>query len=347
MIAVRKNDGYLSFVEADQIVRISATRPKETANLAELPVTTVFILKDGSRLEGKFIRRDSTMITVRKSNNQLTYFEPELLVRVDTLREGPTGQFAATDRVYANQFSPWLLTGQTAFTPEKGQVYYRNTLVALNEISYGITRNWSVGATFLTPGTYVYLPDFYAVNGFLPTYSQLFSTLRLPIGDRFRFAVNVTYLDRYALSSKRRGALTYKALATIGTSQRNVTLGAGLINRGNIRYYYGQPIYSSSMPSYFDVNIPDQVFFTLGIMQKISPLLSLISDTQINLGTNNFYYDDHSEWSSFSFALRLDRSRHAFDLGLYSLLYGHNNAYNGQRFRFLPYLGYNVRFGKK
>jgi hypothetical protein len=347
IITVRKNNGDMSFVEADQVIGISADRPgAAVVRQIESPVSTVFVLKDGTRLDGSFVRRDSTMITVRKANNQLTYFEPELLVRVDTLRDGATGPFAEDDRTYANQFSPWLLTGQTAFTPEKGQFYYRNTLLVLNEFSYGITRNWSVGASFLTPGTYLYLTDFYAVNDFLPTYSQLFTKLSFPVGNRFRFGLNVTYLDKNTFANKR-GTLTYQALATIGTSQRNVTLGAGLINRGNLRYYYTIPVYPSPSPSYFDINIPDQAFLTLGIMQKVSSLVSLISDTQINFGTNNYYYNDHSEYASLSIALRLHRSQHAFDLGLYGLLYTHNNNYDGQRFRFLPYVGYNVRFGKK
>lgn len=346
IVTIRKSNGDLSFIEADQIARISANRPDDVVRPRESPATTVFVLKDSTRLDGTFVRRDSTMITVRKSNNQLTYFEPELLVRVDTLRAGKMGLLAGDDRVYTNQFSPWLLTGQTAFTPDKGQIYYRNTLLVRNELSYGITRNWSIGASFLTPGTNLYLAEFYALNGFLPTYPQLFTKLSLPLGNRFRFGLNVAYLDKYALSTNRRGTLTYQALGTIGTSQRNVTLGVGLINRGNIRYYYAQPVYPSSLPAFFDVNIPDQVFLTLGIMQKVSPFLTLISDTQVNLETNTYYYDDHTEWVSLSFAFRLDRQRHAFDLGLYGLLYGQNNTFDGQRFRFLPYVGYNVRFGK-
>ncbi|MVM37501.1 hypothetical protein GO730_07555 [Spirosoma sp. HMF3257] len=357
VISIRKGNGDMTFVEADQIIRISPNRPDDVIRTesygAASTLYTVFVFKDGTQVEGSYVRRDNTMITVRKRNGQLTYFEPELLARVDTIRAGDTSAngVIAGDRVFANRFSPWLLTGQTAFAPEKGVFYYRNTLGLLNEFDYGITRNWSIGASAAIPIPYVTLTDFYAFNGFLPTNSRLFMKLSVPLGSQFRLALNVAYQDKfytnsiYSNNSLNRGALTYQALAAIGTSQRNVTIGFGLTDRGKQRYYQYVSPYMSSVP--VDVAIPNQSFLTLGLMQKVSSTLSIISDNRINLGDRQLAYLDNLERASLSFALRLDRRRHAFDLGVYSLVYRDTNKwYDGRQVRILGYLGYNLIIGK-
>ena len=349
IITIRLRDGDLSFVEADQVVQILPNRPTDTVRQsvsgALTDRQTVFVFKDGTRIGGTFVRRDSTMMTVRKRNGQLTYFEPELLLRVDTVQAGLGSGDGANDGVYTNRFSPWLLTGQTAYNAEKGRFYYRNTLAVLNEFDYGITRHWSIGASFITPITYLALANFYALNGFLPNNSRLFTKVSVPLGDGFRLGINVDYQDR-PYNSTSRGPLTYQALATIGSSQRNVTVGAGLIDRGKRRYYLVQPLYSSTLPAYVDEHIPNQLFLTLGIMQKVGPGLTLISDNRINPGPYNSFYYDNGERVSLSFAFRIDRHHHAFDLGLYSLVYRDNASLYNAQVRFLPYLGYNLLIGR-
>ena len=197
IITVKLRDGDLSFVEADQVVQILPNRPTETERQPVPGVLanqqTIFVFKDGTRIGGAFVRQDSTMITVRKRNGQLTYFEPELLLRVDTVRADlESGDGAAgSESVFTNRFPLWLLTGQTAYNAEKGRFYYRNTLAVLNEFDYGITRNWSVGASFITPVTYLALVNFYALNGFLPNNSRLFTKVSVPLGDGFRLGINV------------------------------------------------------------------------------------------------------------------------------------------------------------
>ncbi|MBD2754205.1 hypothetical protein [Spirosoma validum] len=351
LITVRVRGGDLSFIEADQVVQISANRPGEAINttgLTNAPVLyNVFVFKDGTQVEGKYVRRDSTMITVRKRNGQLTYFEPELLIRVDTIRTGieSSESPAFTDRLFANRFSPWLLTGQTAYNPEKGRFYYRNTLGLLNEFDYGITHHWSVGASFVLPVPYLLLSDHYAFRGFLPIYSQLFSKLSLPIGEQFSLGIHANYKDNGFSTRYKRGPLTLQALASVGTSQRNVTVGYGLVSRGKQNGYQYNP-YPPYGPLPFDIATPNQSFLTMGVIQKLSPTLTLLSDNRVNLGEYNLYYYDMVERASLSVALRLDRRRHAFDLGVYGLLYRENYKWDGHLARILPYLGYNLIIGR-
>ncbi|UFH52819.1 hypothetical protein [Spirosoma sp. KNUC1025] len=346
LITVKVRGGDFSFIEADQVLRISANRPDEAASpetgSAGPALYSVFVFRDGTQVEGNYVRRDSAMMTVRKRNGQLTYFEPELLIRVDTVRSEAAG--SADSRVYSNRFSPWLLNGQTAYVAEKGRFYYRNTLLLLNEFNYGITRNWSVGASFVTPIPYLILTDYYAFNGFLTNNTQLFSKLSVPVGNHFRLALNVTYKNNSFSYYIKRGPLTFQALASVGTSQHNVTVGYGLVSRGSQRVIN----YASSSPyiSYTtDVPIPNQSFLTLGIMQKVTPGLTLLSDNRVNLG-DRYYADDTGERTSLSFALRLDRRRHAFDLGVYGLVYRENLTWDGRQVRILPYIGYSLLIGR-
>lgn len=347
LITVRKRGGDLSFVEADQLVRILAERPELPPNVTEVygpSPYSVFVLKDGSQVEGKFVRRDSTMITVRKRNGQLTYFEPELLLRTDSVR---VELLTDTSRTFANRFSPWLLTGLTAYNPEKGRFYYRNTWLLLNEFNYGITRFWSVGASFIAPVPYLIYADAYTGWGqYWNTTSRLFTRVSLPIGRKLRLGANASYRanQRYTYQGER-GVWTLQALATIGSGQRNVTIGYGIaVPKAQRLYYVPQSPFSSAMPQYSYVKIPNQMFLSIGLMQKVSPNLTFISDNRINIGSQYSYYDD--EQLRVSAALRLDRRRHAFDLGVLSFIYENGHLSDNKRLRVYPYVGYNLLIGR-
>ena len=351
IITVQKRNRELTFVEADQLVRIMAERPSRSrsgvpAGAVDSPGETVhgvpvqpvdrnrlFILKDGSQVEGRFVRRDSTMITVRKRNGQLTYFEPELLVRTDSVQTESAG---GGNRTFPNRFSPYLLTGLTAYNPEKGRFYYRNTWLLLNEFQYGITRFWSVGAGFVTPVPYViYTDSFRGVGGYVLNSSRPFTKLSVPIGNRFRLGVDASYRGNQQFNFfGLRDVWTLQALATVGSSQHNVTVGYGsrVPGRQDRRYSFYR-------------TIPNQSFLTLGIMQKLSPGLTFISDNTLYPGRSYFFYSDQR--ASVSAALRIDRRRHAFDLGVYSLIYeGPYRWDRGRSVRFFPYVGYNLLIGR-
>lgn len=349
LISVRRRGGDLSFVEADQVVRIVAERPEGGVPVGAGGSGPVFVLRDGSRVEGQFIRRDSTMITVRKPNGQLTYFEPELLMRMDSAQGEPLGEL---DLTFPNRFSPWLLTGLTAYNPEKGRFYYRNTWLLLNELQYGITRFWSVGAKFITPIPYLVLADdYYGTGQYTTNSTQLITKLSAALSPAFRLGVNAAFQPDLQYTYRGMGGRwTLQALATIGSSQRNVTVGYGIVvprARQTIYYSY-QPIWSSSAPQYTFIRYPNRSFLALGIMQKVGPNLTLLSDNFINLGQQrSYYYDNTGERALVSAALRIDRRRHAFDLGLYALLYQQPHLWNGDRHaRLLPYVGYNLLIGR-
>jgi hypothetical protein len=340
LISVRKRGGELSFIEADQVVHISASRP--TAVPSDLPANpvsgsstvpyTVFRLRDGSQVEGKYIRHDSTMITVRKRNGQLTYFEPELLVRVDTVRASadPAELLEINPRTFPNRFSPWLLTGQTAYNPEKGRLYYRNTFLLLNELYYGLTHNLSIGIQ-INPFFATLNPVNRARETVLGATVRFSGKLTFPIGEQVRLGVNASYQPRqkgYYFSVTPQWTL--QSLISFGNSQRNATLGYGL-------RIYPDYVYASRVS-----------FISAGVMHKISRNLTFISD-------NTFYLNPYLGGTSteLSVALRFDRHRHAFDLGALAVVQPYYTYYRGYpsdpatRSYFSPYIAYNLLIGRK
>ncbi|MBC3786213.1 hypothetical protein [Spirosoma utsteinense] len=334
LITVRKRNRQLTFIEADQLVRVMANRPDVPLNL--VPVRTVgpvrvFVFKDGTQVEGQFVRRDSAMITVRKRNGQLTYFEPELLARMDTVQV--EARFDS-DRNFPGRFAPWLLMGPTAYNPDKGRFYYRNTWLLLNEFQYGITRNWSIGVNFATPIPYLIYSDTYLGSGqFATNNSRLVTKLSAPIGDRFRLGVQASYQSGQQFTYTRgRDVWTFQALASVGSSQHNVTLGYGRRMQAN-----------QGLKQYSFFRVPDQSFLSLGIIQKLSPRLSFVSDNTLNLGRRYGYYADSK--ASVSAALRIDRRRHAFDLGVFTLIHQYPYLWDGRTTQLFPYIGYNLLIG--
>jgi hypothetical protein len=344
IISVRRRGGDMSFVEADQVVSISDKHPDEQIErmLATGTDVRVFTFRDGTQIEGTFVRRDSTMITVRKRDGRLTYFEPELLLKTDSVSTLGTASVGTRE----NRFPTWMLTGQTAYNPEKGRFYYRNTWLLLNEFTYGITKFWSVSANFVTPIPYLLVRETYAGGGasYVQNNSSLSTRFSAALDRNVHIAVTASYRQPYGYP-QGRGEGTFRGLLTLGSSQNNITLGYGLVaTRAQFQAYYYPPYYSS-VPPVYSYSVPNRSYLTIGLVQKLSRSLTFISDNQIRLDNVNYYVD--TNWkTTVSAALRIDRSRHAFDLGLLALINQRGDYISGKRVNLLPYLTYNLLIGK-
>ncbi len=342
IISVRRRGGDMSFVEADQVVSVTSKQPAVVGGTVGQTRYQTFIFRDGTQLEGTFVSRDSTMITVRKRNGRLTYFEPELLLRTDSATVATT---EAVDS-YPNRFSTWMLNGQTAYNPAKSRFYYRNTWLLLNEFTYGITSFWSVSANFVTPIPYLLVRDTYAGGGssYVQNNTGISTRFSAALGRQVHLAVTASYRQPSGYP-EGRGEGTFRGLLTLGSSQNNITLGYGLVTTRAEFPSYVNPPYYSGMPSYTMRRIPDRSFLTIGLVQKLSRSLTLISDNQIRLANANYYEDTYWK-TALSLALRIDRPRHAFDLGLSGLINQRGDYVNGRQVNVLPYVAYNLLIGK-
>ncbi len=298
-------------------------------------------LNDGTALYGRIIRRDSSNYTVRLKTGQITYVPLDLLknlgsgrpkaqdmvVVVAAVSKPVTDTINAPRNGYANRFGPYMLFNQTAFNPDAGRMYFRNQYGIVNQLDFGLTKFWSIGAT--AAPIMSLLTDRGVIQSFV-----LQSKITFPVGPWLRVGVGGIYRPAY---TQRNDFGSYKileqwqieALASFGDSQRNITVA------------YGQTLgksYGNTRPTYIRI----------GAVMKLAPKLSFVSDNIIS-GRDPFGNDAGSQ---FSGVFRLDRRRHSFDIGVLGLVRdeyryasfagGGFYSYRERKLYPLPYVGYNL-----
>ena len=296
--------------------------------------TFTISLKDGGQYVGRIVGRDSIKVVVRRKGGGLSYLAPSDITRIEPYQgrtrtreykqpavvEQPTEQPVATKTGDNNQF-PWLLGNQTALPLKAGQLTYRNIWVLYNEVSYGllgfITLRASVTPSFSGQTFY---------NSTLYTRPSVGGKLSIPLGNvhiggdlsyRWTERSRFYFYDRGNFNQRER---TLSGLITFGSTKSNLTLG-----------YTNQKI--ENRPS--DRNSVD-----IGFVAPIGRRLSLISDNRILIGKNSYDYD---RFSQISGVLRLNRARHAFDLGVLIAIRDEDKL----RFYPLPYVAYTMRLSRK
>jgi hypothetical protein len=212
------------------------------------------------------------------------------------------GQRDGFTRGNPNLFGQYMNFLPTAYQAERGRVYYRNTVVYFSQFDVGLTDNWSIGATFFT---------------FIPSlFGSLTTKVSLPVGARVRLGVQAQLLYG-SLFDRTTSSGLLQGIVSIGDSQNNVTFGLGT---GTSRNSIGQVI-------------------SVGIVRKVRPSLTFISENLIFLGGNGF------SLSKLAAGVRFDRSRHSFDLSA-NLPFGRDGLIRGTTVVFFPSASYQIRFGK-
>ncbi len=290
-----------TLLAGDVLAQIPNTAPVDTIRARNYAI----YLNDGNALYGRIIRQDSSNYTVRLRNGSVTYVPLDLFRslgkgRPQLPKSNPNLTTATTTDTtrkgyYANRFGPYLLFNQTAFTPEIGRLYYRNQCGIINQLDFGLTKFWSIGAT-VSPLAWL-LTEQGVVQSFVLQSKLTFRAgpwLRLGTAAIYRPAYNRrTELFRYNVSA----AWQVEALESFGDSQRNVTLAYGLS--------FGKE-YSSARPAYIRI----------GAVMKLAPKLSFVSDNILS-GNDQFGSDAGSQFSGI---FRFDRRRHSFDIGVLGLV---------------------------
>lgn len=312
-LVVKKRNGRLTYVDLELFDRVIEDGAAPSASQATLPDSPTFaplpaandaknyliLFKDGTQVKGHIVRRDSTTLVIQKRNGQLTYADPLLVQAVQD----------PAQVVPENSFAPFMTLNQTAHTADPGHLYYRNILLFYNELDYGISRNWSIGAS-VVPAAW-FLSDLY-----VPSVS--FSTkVSFPLGNLARFGVSGGYQpSRTYETFKQNEVWNLQALLSLGDSQRNITIGYGRSSSGN-------------------TPLNRQPYFTVSAMQRLSPGVTFITDNTLFTNQNWFFTGTAG---LFSAAIRFERPRHTFDLGALGQTY-----IQGKNPQFFPYLAYNLR----
>jgi hypothetical protein len=265
--------------------------------------TYSILLKDGTQLRGELIRQDSTEAIIRTKNVGTITLKSDQIVRMERIGA------QAKSETYPNGFPQTMRILPTAYSAERSKLYFRNYMLYASQFEYGITDNWSVGTTFYT---------------FLPTNLFSFNTkLSFPVGQRVRLGINAQYaairFPRLFLNGGFGGIGYVQGLVTAGDRQNNATYGLGWsISNGSLSR---------------------NIVGSFGLVRKVSPKLTFISENLILLGGNI-----KGVATALSGGIRFDRSRHAFDLAAYLPLFFGPNVETTTIF--VPFASYHLRISK-
>lgn len=277
------------------------------------------LLKDGTSLRGEVVSQDSVEAVVRTRNLGEVRVPVDQIMKIELrperdVSEPETTSRQKTDETYINQFPQTMRLAPTALQAEKGKLYFRNYILYVSQFEYGITDNWSVSTSFFT---------------FLPTAAFSLNTkFSLPVSDRVRVGASVQYAGVQSGGIFNGGnrlfeGITYvQGLVTTGDRQNNTTYGAGwTISRGEVSRNF---------------------VATFGLVRKVSPKLSFITENFVLLGAGvNRSFDFAGMLSA---GIRFDRQRHAFDLAAYLPVVFAGTARTS--FTPGPFASYHLRIGK-
>jgi len=277
------------------------------------------LLKDGTSLRGEVISQDSVEAVIRTRNLGEVRVPVDQIMKIELrperdVSEPETTSQQKTDETYINQFPQTMRLAPTALQAEKGKLYFRNYILYVSQFEYGISDNWSVSTSFFT---------------FLPTAAFSLNTkFSLPVSDRVRVGASVQYAGVQSGGIFNGGnrlfeGITYvQGLVTTGDRQNNTTYGAGwTISRGEVSRNF---------------------VATFGLVRKVSPKLSFITENFVLLGAGVNRSVDFA--GLLSAGIRFDRQRHAFDLAAYlPLIFARST---GTELSLIPFGSYHLRIGK-
>lgn len=210
------------------------TAPLDTANGKSYYI----LLKDGSHIQGRIVKRDSTMYTVRMKNGQLTYVERELF-----------GQISS--------FAP--VTADSA-------AYFTQTNPAPSNVT-------QPGQLTVSPSQYVVtLTDGTTLNGQVLSQDSSRVVLKTAtIGTVYVPAERVLRMERAAAAQQRGRTLVHprEGYANLFPQYLNFTPTAYQAEPGRV-YYRNSYIFGNQ----FDVGITPNLSLGAGIITPIIPILA-------------------------------------------------------------------------
>jgi hypothetical protein len=323
MLTVKMRSGQLTYVEHELFRAVSGIAPVERdstvyytnfsqpTSATTAPGTYLITLADGTVLRGQVLSQDTSRVVVKTRQLGTVYVPTAQVVRLENEHLARTRRSGSQhpSEGYKNLFPQYLNFTPTAFQAERGRVYYRNSFLYINQFDAGITDNWSVSGAVV--------PIFTVLAGWVGT------KLSVPLGERARVGVQGQYFfGTLGFSSSNSGFSTsyLQGVLSVGTSQNNVTFGVGI------------PAGSGSGGQ----------LLTVGVVRKVGPLLTFISENQLIVGTSG-----SGTFLKIGGGIRFDRRRHSFDVsGHLPVYFYRGNSIGFSGVTFTPWASYQVRLGK-
>jgi hypothetical protein len=181
----------------------------------EKPVPKVFHLetRDGNGYTGEVLSSDSVKVVFKADKlGEITVLRSEVL----TLEPLEVKQLKDGKYWFPNPQSTRYFFSPNGYGLKKGEGYYQNIWVLMNSVAIGLTDHVSVGAGMI--------PTFLFAGEVTPVW--LTAKVSIPVVED-KFNVGAGLLAGTAVGEPDTGFGIFYGLATIGSKDRNVTLGGG------------------------------------------------------------------------------------------------------------------------
>ena len=267
----------------------------------------LFYMKDGSLLHGKIISQDSLKIEVETKSIGKQKIPIELIREMRKIDEKDIrrkGKYW-----YPNMNAARYFFLPSAIAQNKNEGYYHIADVLINNINYGVTRNFSLGGGAVLPfGVFV-----------MPKYGYKLTDV-IHVGGGALYGQT---LLKYKKTNYKVGGLY--GLATIGNNNNNLTFGLGGGFAG------------ASNETYFLPKLIIMINGTLRISRRIAFVgENLILPVRMKQYTAEGKTYDFSYYKYFIYGARLMKEKMSLDVGF---LFGKQDT-----FLALPYIGLAIKF---
>lgn len=188
-------------------------RAQDQDNQSEESQMVLVQTKDGNEYLGTIISEDEVKITIRTQNlGDITLFRSDI-IRISDMDTGKmvNGEFWFSNPQATRYY--WLPNG---YGLKKGESYYQNVWIFFNQVSTGITDNFSVGAGMV--------PLFLFAGAETPVW--ITPKVSFPIvKDKFNLGAGA--LVGTVIGSDDGGFGILYGLSTFGSRDKNLTIGLG------------------------------------------------------------------------------------------------------------------------
>lgn len=265
------------------------------------------ILTNGKKIEGIILTKARDFFTIKTMDSDTLQIATRRIVGIIPL--ATENQIQKSDLPqFESQFDFKYFLFNTAIPVGEKKWVYSNQYVVISNVNYGISKKLSAGISFFT---------------FNP--AALFSPkLKFTFNPEAKIKVAIT--AQYLYAQIRKSNSVYENF-NYGFLQASVTK----VNpKSNFTLSIGKSISKSG--------IEQGYVATIGLSKRIAPKLSIISENNLLIGT-----DIKFTLGLLSIGFRIDRKKHAFDLGIFApAIIDQLNVSP----RPLPFISYNLKLNR-
>jgi len=307
---------------------------QDTIATQQQPDIYLVELKDGSTIMGTLVSEDVQQLVLQtKSMGTVTI--PRSSIKSARLID--SGSFVKGEYWFDNPNETRYLIGPSAFCLEKGEGYYQNLYLVVQSFNVGVTDQVTLGGGFeiISILTGSGLPAFFITP-----------KIGFEVTPRLHLGAGALYANMTVIDDDLHFGVAY-GLATYGTTNNNVTLGAGWAYKSYRSYYQYSysPNGTSTVRHFREGGFSELPIITLSGMARPKKRFAVTTENWImpvrqpNYSTATV---TQSYQAFFSYGMRFMGEKISVDFGLLN----HKDIASDVFVLGLPYVDFVVKFGR-